>query len=92
MAYKQTPPDQKRRRNASVAHAKCADKRTLLKERIRKLEQQTDDLSSEILLADVRWQALHDALSKVVEVMGLEIILDPFGNRPPETPGKQETI
>lgn len=68
-----------RRRNAARQHAECSAKRTILKQRIRNLTTQLDSLQGELLLVKMHTDILHSTLATVVETMGLEGVLDPFG-------------
>ncbi len=74
-----TPTKAKPRRYTAVKHTECSKKRTLLKERIRALEARLEECESATTLSILQVDILHDVLKSVVETMGLESVLDPFG-------------
>ncbi len=75
-----TPTKPSRRRNAAGPHLVCSKKRSALKERIRTLDKLVDELEASIRLQELRVDILNDVLRTVVETMGLELVLDPFGS------------
>ncbi len=77
LAYKPTKP--KARRNATATHAQCSTKRGVLKERIRALDTTVNELEGKLHLNELRVDILNDVLKTIVETMGLEGVLDPFG-------------
>ncbi len=76
---KYTPTKPKVSGRKRPGHEQCSKKRTVLKERIRDLNTLVDDLESKYRLQELRVDILNDVLKTVIETMGLEQILDPFG-------------
>ncbi len=79
MARNSSPKAKPRRRNASVQHKRCSEKRTLLKERIRSLEGQIESLLSEQSIVDIRFEAINEVIKILVAAAGIKASLDPFG-------------
>ncbi len=73
------------RRYAGGSHAKCAEKRTALKERIRLLTTDVDMITTKYELLELQLDIYRDVLQTVIETMGLEIVLDPFGSGLPDS-------
>ncbi len=77
MAYKKTP--QKPRKPRSSVHQGCSKKRSLLKERIRTLEERVDELTGKIQSVELISSIYKDDLQLVIEAVGLRHLFDPFG-------------
>ncbi len=77
---RKTPTKPSRASRPANTHLQCSAKRTLLKDRIRKLDTEQLVLADAVALQALRVDILQDVLKSVVETMGLEMILDPFGS------------
>ncbi len=87
--YKPKPKAKGNRRSAASSHAECSKKRSILKERLAATNIQVEALETEKDLLILRMDILHDIIATVVETMGLEVVLDPFGHGlPTELPAE----
>ncbi len=69
-------------------HAGCSKKRTILKDRIRQLEQRVDELVDAVEMKGLAIRILKDDLDVIVEAGGWKHLLDPFGS--PKLVGDEE--